>query len=105
VNYALYCDILRPLRENVRTCCRELWPEQTWLIQHDNAQLQNSVLTLQFLEKYKMVVIRHPPHSPNLAACDFFLFPEMKLKLKGRWFGTVEEIEAESERVLDCLTK
>jgi hypothetical protein len=29
----------------------------------------------------------------------------MKLKLKGRWFGTVEEIEAESERVLDCLTK
>jgi hypothetical protein len=29
----------------------------------------------------------------------------MKLKLKGRRFDTVEGIEAESERVLDCLTE
>jgi hypothetical protein len=28
----------------------------------------------------------------NLALCDFFLFPKMKLKLKGRRFDTIEEI-------------
>jgi hypothetical protein len=52
-----------------------------------------------------MAVIPHPPYSPDLARCDFFLFPKMKLKLKGRHFDTTEEIQAESPRVLDTLTE
>jgi hypothetical protein len=43
-----------------------------------------------------MSVIPHPPYSPDLAPSDFFLFPEMKLKLKGCWFDTIEDIQAES---------
>jgi len=50
-----------------------------------------------------MAVIPHPLHSSDLAPCDFFLFPKMKLKLKGRWFDTTEEKQAESQRVLDTL--
>jgi hypothetical protein len=50
-----------------------------------------------------MALIPHPPYSPDLAPCDFFLFPKMKLKLKGRRFDTTEEIQAESQRVLDNL--
>jgi len=38
-----------------------------------------------------------------LAPWDFFLFPKMKLKLKGCRFHTIEEIQAESQRVLDAL--
>jgi hypothetical protein len=41
----------------------------------------------------------------DLAPCDFFLFPKMKLKLKGRRFGTTEEIQAESQTVLDTVTE
>jgi hypothetical protein len=52
-----------------------------------------------------MSVIAHPPYSPDLAPCDFFLFPKIKLKLKGRRFDTIEEIQAESQRVLDTLTE
>jgi len=36
----------------------------------------------------------HPPQSPDLAPCDFFLFPKMKLKLKGWRFDTVKDIQA-----------
>jgi hypothetical protein len=61
--------------------------------------------TQQFLAKYKMAVIPHKPHSPHLAPCDFFLFPKMILKLRGRRFVTIEEIQAESQRVLDTLTE
>jgi hypothetical protein len=50
-----------------------------------------------------MTVIPHPPYSPDMAPCNFFLFPKMKLKLKGCWFNTTEEIQAESQRVLDTL--
>jgi hypothetical protein len=52
-----------------------------------------------------MALIPHPPYSPDLAPCDFFLFPKMKLKLKRRRFDTIEEIQAESQRVLDTLTE
>jgi hypothetical protein len=43
-----------------------------------------------------MAVIPHPPYSPDLISCDFFLFPKVKLKLKGRRFDTTEKIQAES---------
>jgi hypothetical protein len=33
----------------------------------------------------------------DLAPFDFFLFPKMKLNLKGRRFDTTEEIQAESQ--------
>jgi hypothetical protein len=36
--------------------------------------------------------IPHPPYSSDLAPCDTFLFPKMKLKLKGHQFDTIEEI-------------
>jgi hypothetical protein len=50
-----------------------------------------------------MDVIPHPPHSPDLAPCDIFLFPKMNLKLKGRRFDTIDEMQTESQRVLDSL--
>jgi hypothetical protein len=40
-----------------------------------------------------------------LAPCDFFLFKKIKLKLNGHRFDTIEEIQAESQRVLDTLTE
>jgi hypothetical protein len=55
--------------------------------------------------KYEMAVIPHQPYSSDLSPCDFFLFTKMKLKLKGRRFDTIEEIQAESHRVLDTDRK
>jgi hypothetical protein len=50
-----------------------------------------------------MVVNLYPPYSPDLATCDFLLFPKMKLKKKGRQFDAKEEIQAESQRVFGTL--
>jgi hypothetical protein len=75
----------------VRRRRSKFWREQTWLLQHDKAPSQTFVITQQFLAKNKMAVIPHPPHSPDLAPCDFFLFPKMNFKLKGHRFDTTEE--------------
>jgi hypothetical protein len=83
----------------------QVWREQTLLLHRDNIPSHISVLTHQFLAKNKIGVIPHPPYSPDLAPCDFFLFPKLKLKLKGCWFDTIEEIQAELQRVLDTLTE
>jgi hypothetical protein len=103
VNSGFCCDVLRQLRENVRRRRPERWLEQTWLLHHDNAPSHTSVFTQKFLAKHKMTVILHPPYSPVLAPCDFFLLPKMKLNLKGRRFDTIEDIRVESQGVLDTV--
>jgi hypothetical protein len=50
-----------------------------------------------------MVIVPHPPYSPDLAPCDFALFPKLKMKLKGRRFETVSDIHRESQAVLDSI--
>jgi len=41
-----------------------------------------------------ITTLPHPPYSPDLAPCDFFLFPKLKTHLKGYHFGTVENVPA-----------
>jgi hypothetical protein len=93
------------MRENVRRRRPELWREQTWLLQHENAPSHISALTQQFLAKQKMALNPHPTNSPHLAPCDFLLLPTINLKLKGRRFDTIEEIKAEPPRVPDTYRK
>jgi hypothetical protein len=59
----------------------------------------------RLMAKHKMVVIPYPVLLSDLAPCDFFLFPKMKLTLKGCRFDATEEIQAESQRVLDTVTE
>jgi hypothetical protein len=50
-----------------------------------------------------MVIVPHPPYSPDLAPCDFAFFPEFKMKLTGRRFETVPDIHRESQATLDSI--
>jgi hypothetical protein len=63
---------------------------------------QTSLKTTEFVTN-NLVIIPHPPYSPDLAPCDFTLFPKLKLKLKGRRFETVSDTQRESKAVLDSI--
>ena len=43
----------------------------------------------------------HPPYSPDLAPCDFWLFPN----LRGCRYETIEEIKMAVTKVIDTLTQ
>ena len=45
--------------------------------------------------------VRHPPYSPDLAPCDFWLFP----KLRGCRYETIEEMKEAVTKVIDTLTQ
>ena len=45
--------------------------------------------------------VRHPPYSPNLAPCNFLLFP----KLTGCCYETIEEMKEAVTKVIDTLTE
>jgi hypothetical protein len=47
----------------------------------------------KFLAKNKMTVIQFPSQSPGLAFCCLFLFPQLKLALKGRRFNNITMIQ------------
>ena len=34
-----------------------------------------------FLSSENLIVLNHPPYSPDLSPCDFFLFPRLKKML------------------------
>ena len=45
--------------------------------------------------------VPQPPYSPNLAPCDFCLFP----KLKGCRYETIEVMKEAVTKVIDTLTQ
>jgi hypothetical protein len=64
-----------------------------------------SLKTTEFVTNNNMVIIPHPPHLPDLAPCGFTLFPKLKMKLKGRRFEMVSDIQKESQAVLDSVNE
>jgi hypothetical protein len=50
-----------------------------------------------------MIIVPHHPYSPDLVPRDFALFLKLKMKLKGRRFETVFDIQRESQVVLDSI--
>ena len=51
---------------------------------HDNATAHKVRIVTEFLESEKVNVLPHTPFSPDLAPCDYFLFPKLKFHLSGK---------------------
>ena len=61
---------------------------------------QCTILVTDYLTKMGIKTFPHPPYSPDLAPCDFWLFP----KLRGCRYETIELKEAVM-KVIDTLTQ
>ena len=55
--------------------------------------LTHQVLWRVFLQNIKSPRWLKPPYSPDLAPCNFWLFPKLKSLLKGKKFQTIDEIQ------------
>ena len=53
--------------------------ETGWVLHHDNAPAHTARLTQECLRELNVNVLPHPPYSPDLAPCDFWLFPTVNL--------------------------
>ena len=102
VNHAFYKDVLERLRKRVQLVRRDIADD--WVLQHDNAPAHTVLSIREFLSKKNIPVLPHPPYSPDLAPCDFYLFPKLKSKLKGHHFGTMENIQKIVTDELNTLT-
>ena len=76
-----------------------------WRLHYDNAQPHVTNHIRQFFAKFNITCVLHLPSSPDLAPCDFFLFPSLKpKKLWGIQFETSEAV-LKSGTILKDLIK
>jgi histone-lysine N-methyltransferase SETMAR len=71
----------------------------------DNAPSHTAKMSQQAVRENKMILVPHPPYSPDLAPSDFFLFGFLKDKLKGTAFKTPEEVETKVKEILGGISK
>ena len=95
--------IMAKLRERIRRKRPQLW-RTGWILHQDNAPAHNSFVR-QFLAGKNIPVLNHPPYSPDLAPCDFFLFPKIKIQLKGTHFLTVEEVQRKTTELMNSVSQ
>ena len=78
-----------------------LFKSSQWHFHLDNAPVYNSILVTDYLTKMGIKTIPQPPYSPDLAPCDFCLFP----KLRVCRYETIEEMKEAVTKVIDTLTQ
>jgi hypothetical protein len=87
------------LRERGGGNCRKL------IVHADNARPNKATMSQQFLAQNAMVVVVHPPYSPDPAPSDFYLFAHVKGLLMGKSFETEEQLLSVVQRILNSLEK
>ncbi|KAL4153743.1 hypothetical protein QTP88_001576 [Uroleucon formosanum] len=104
VNQYYYKEVLIKLRERVRKKRPDLW-KNGWVLHQDNAPAHSAFSIQRFLTEKKISVLQHPPYSPDIAPCDFFLFPKIKSFLKGTHFQTVDDVKMKTAELLKGLNE
>ena len=79
----------------------ELFKSSQWHFHQDNTSFLNSILVTDYLAKMSINTVPQPPYSPDVAPCDFWLFP----KLRGCCYETIEEMKEAVAKVIDTLTQ
>lgn len=101
-----YCDTLANLKENIRRKRPHLWERdpdtgnRRFLLHHDNASPHTATYTLGKIGEWGIEMIAHPPYSPDLAPCDFSLFPYVKDQIRGIKFESLEYLQDITKQVL-----
>ena len=76
-------------------------PSGQWYFHQDNAPVHNSILVTDLMIKMGIKTVSQPPSSPDLAPCDFWLFP----KLRVCFYETIEEMKEAVTKVIHTLTQ
>jgi len=73
------------------------------ILHYDNATSHKANIVNEYLSKNKVKILSHPPYSPDLAPCDFFLFPKIKKELGGRSFSNIENLARAVQAITDSI--
>jgi [histone H3]-lysine36 N-dimethyltransferase SETMAR len=93
---------------NLLKTIQNKWPksyQSRIILHHDNAKPHTAKETKTFLEENNIKLLSHPPYSPDLAPCDFWLFKTIKPQLKGQIYAMKDELLLALDSALNSLSK
>lgn len=100
-----YSDVLeKKLMRHIHQKQPELL-QRIIILHQDNAPTHTAGVTKACLERLDIEVLEHPPYSPDLAPCAFWLFPTVKTRIAGRRFETSTEVTAAVQAIHKSLSK
>ena len=105
VNKEYFVEVLREFRKRFRRKRPSLFKSGQRHFHQDNAPVHNSILVTDYLTKMGIKTVPHPPYSPDIVPCDFWLFPKLEEKLRGCRYDTIEEMKEAVTKVIDTLTQ
>lgn len=75
------------------------------LFYQDNARVHTCLVTMAKIHELRYELLPHPAYSPDLAPCDYYLFPNLKKWLGGKRFESNEEVITETNAYFESLEK
>ena len=96
-----YVEVIREFRKRFRPKRPALFKSAQWHFHQDNAPVHNSILVKDYFTKMGIKTVPQHPCSPDLAPCEFWLFP----KFTGYRYETIEEMKEAVTKVIDMLTQ
>ena len=72
-----------------------------WHFHQDSTPVHNSILVTDYLINIGIKTVPHSPYNPDIAPCDFWLFP----KLRGCRYETIQEMKGAVTKVINTLTQ
>jgi histone-lysine N-methyltransferase SETMAR len=75
------------------------------MLHHDNASPHTAKVVTKYLKQERVEILPHPPYSPDLAPCDFFLFPKIKKELKNKKYDKVENLARAVQAITSSIPK
>jgi histone-lysine N-methyltransferase SETMAR len=104
LNSAYFIEsVLRPLSEICHPQGR-VTRERRVMLHFDNAPVHNTEGVRENLASFGFRGMEHPPYSPDLAPCDFFLFGAMKQWFAGQHFTAIDDQLMRVEALLRGLS-
>ena len=95
-------ETVRVFRKRFHQKRPALFKSGQWHFHQDNVPVHNSILVTDYLTKMGINTVPQPPYNPDLAPCDFCLFP----KLRGcHCYETIEEMKEAVKKVIDMFTQ
>ena len=102
VNAEFYRGVMSGLLKHIQWVLPAVFCSRDFFLLHDNAPAHKAASVCQFLAQKIVTTLYQLPYCPDLSPPDYFLFPKLKMKLKGVHFADVAETQ---EAITDELKK
>lgn len=105
VNSEYFCNEI--LSEALKWCEKKRYQTgvSSFIFHMDNAPCHNSNATKVYMFNNNIHRMVHPPYSPDLAPCDFFLFGYMKNEFADTQFNNIDEAVERISTWLNSIPK